>query len=87
MFWTSAGVKPVSRAVTSYLPGRRPTNRYAPVASLTAVAATAPVARLLASTVTPGSTAPDVSFTMPTIEPVCSCASAGIDSASTHARA
>src|SRR5881392_1620661 len=55
-------------------------NRYSPRVSVTAVLT--PTTRgLRASTVTPGSTAPDASFTTPWIDPPCSCAVAGADDA------
>src|SRR3954452_13444451 len=70
------GVKPESLAVTSYAPGASDGNRKYPPASLTALA-TPPCERFLASTVTPGSTAPVLSFTVPSIEARCSWAAAG----------
>src|SRR5215203_3303206 len=70
------GVKPESLAVISYAPGASDGNRKNPPASLTALA-TPPCERFLASTVTPGITAPVLSFTVPSIEARCSWAAAG----------
>src|SRR5688572_7921613 len=58
-------VNPGSVNVTVYGPGRRSTMRYRPWLSVTAVLEPAISAGLLASTVTPGSTAPEVSLTTP----------------------
>ena len=69
--------KPCSSNLTMYAPGGSRSNRYAPVVSVTCVcgAANQPVAAE-SVTVTPGSTAPLVSVTMPVIEPVWTCACA-----------
>src|ERR1043166_2775527 len=64
--WTV--LKPVSVNVTEYVPGRRSTIRYWPVPSETADRVFSIRAGLATSTVTPGSTAPDVSFTTPVID-------------------
>src|ERR1043165_3718891 len=61
-------LKPVSVNVTEYVPGRRSTMRYVPVPSLTADRVFSISAGLEASTVTPGRTAPDASFTTPVME-------------------
>src|SRR3954470_6419313 len=58
--------------------------RYWPLPSVTTERVFSIRASLAASTVTPGSTAPDVSFATPTIA-LCACAAAG--SMTTHARA
>src|SRR5690242_18336367 len=63
-------------AVIEYVPGGSAGNRNEPSASVTAVL-TPTNDGLLASTVTPGKTAPDESLTVPCIEPVCSCAHRG----------
>ena len=65
--WTV--VKPGNVTFTEYVPGRRSTMRYWPEVSVTAERTFSMSAGLDASTVTPGSTAPDVSFTVPVIEP------------------
>jgi hypothetical protein len=61
-------LKPVSVNVKTYVPGRTFSIRYCPVPSVTAERTFSISAGLAASTVTPGSTAPDVSLTMPAIE-------------------
>jgi len=58
-------LKPVSENVTVYAPGRRSTILYWPVASVVTARTFSMSAGLAASTVTPGSTAPDVSLTTP----------------------
>ena len=58
-------LNPDSENVTAYVPGRRFSMRYCPVPSVTAVRTFSISAGLVASTVTPGSTAPDASFTAP----------------------
>ena len=68
--------KPGSVKVTVYGPGRRSTMRYSPWLSVTAVLEPAISAGLLASTVTPGSTAPEVSLTTPVML-LCAHAAAG----------
>ena len=57
--------KPGSVNVTVYVPGLRSTIRYWPVPSVTTDRTRSISAGLAASTVTPGSTAPDVSFAVP----------------------
>jgi hypothetical protein len=57
--------KPGRVNVTLYVPGRRSTMRYWPVASVTTARTRSINAGLVASTVTPGSTAPDVSLAVP----------------------
>ncbi len=61
-------LKPGSVKVTTYAPGRSSVMRYWPEPSVTAVRTFSMMAGLLASTVTPGRTAPDVSFTTPVID-------------------
>jgi hypothetical protein len=58
---------PVRVNVTLYVPGRRSTIRYWPDSFVMAVRAFSMSAGLLASTVTPGNTAPLVSLTTPAI--------------------
>src|SRR5713101_4970670 len=60
-------LKPGSENVTEYVPGRRSTIRYCPVASLMTDRTFSIRAGLAASTVTPGSTPPDASLTTPVI--------------------
>src|SRR5262245_20410077 len=74
-FDTLPSLKPASVAVTSYSPGRTEGKRKWPLPS--EVAESTPLPPLLASTVTPGRTAPDASFTTPSIVPRCSWARAG----------
>ena len=78
---TVTALNPASVAVTSQIPDASDGNRYTPLESDTADTTT-PVASFLASTVTPGMTAPVASLTMPSIDARCSCANAGIASAS-----
>ena len=80
-------VKPESSAVTSYKPGGRFGNRYAPVSLLTVVGAPG-TARPRRVRVTPGNTAPDSSVTTPRITPVVVCAhpDTGLASSTTTAR-
>src|SRR5580704_6728592 len=61
-------LKPASVNVTEYSPGRRFSMRYWPVPSVTAARVFSIRAGLDASTVTPGSTAPELSFTIPAID-------------------
>ena len=61
------GVKPASSTFTSYGPGLRPTKRYSPFSSVTVTCA--PV-RPVSVTVTPGSTPPCSSLTLPAMVPV-----------------
>jgi hypothetical protein len=58
-------LNPGSDAVSEYVPGGRSMMRYCPDPSVTAVRVFSVNAGLEASTVTPGSTAPDASFTVP----------------------
>src|SRR5262245_12694982 len=58
------------------MPGRRSTTRYCPVASVVTVRTFSIRTGLATSTVTPGSTAPDVSLTRPVTAP-CARAAAG----------
>src|SRR5262249_40826211 len=58
-------LKPVNANVTVYVPGRRSIILYCPSASVTTLRTFSMSAGLLASTVTPGSTAPHVSRTTP----------------------
>ena len=58
---------PGSDTVIEYVPGRRSTMRYRPALSVTADRTFSMSTGLDASTVTPGRTAPDVSFTVPVI--------------------
>src|SRR5689334_23420874 len=57
--------KPGSEKVSVYVPGLRSSIRYRPAPSVTVVRTFSINAGLAASTVTPGSTAPDESFTAP----------------------
>src|SRR5262245_43887399 len=63
------------------MPGRRSTTRYWPDASVVTTRNFSMSAGLLASIVTPGSTAPVVSLTTPAIAPAC-CADTGTANAS-----
>src|SRR6267142_1338971 len=63
------------------MPGRRSTILYWPCASVTTVLTFSISAGLAASTVTPGSTAPEESLTAPTMD---ACAKAEIGASSTH---
>src|SRR5437899_1697873 len=67
------------------MPGNTDGNRNAPVASL--VVDNTPPPALRASTNTPGSTAPVVSFTTPSILPRCSWAAAGHAKSRAHSSA
>src|SRR5688572_6291111 len=73
-------LKPGNVNVTEYVPGRRSTIRYCPPPSVTTVRTFSMSTGLLASTVTPGSTAPDVSFTVPVIV-ACANAMVGMSTA------
>ena len=68
--------KPVSVNVTEYVPGRRSTMRYWPEPSVTAVRVFSIRTGLATSTVTPGSTAPDMSLAVPVIDALTPCARA-----------
>ena len=70
----SAVENPVSSNRTLYRPGSRSSRRYTPSLPLTTVY-TLPVCLLVMETVTPGSTAPVSSLTMPVRPPKRSCAS------------
>ena len=67
--------KPASVNVTVYVPGRRSSIRYRPAPSVTVLRTFSISAGLAASTVTPGSTAPEASLTMPAM---VACAQAGM---------
>src|SRR5712691_1655775 len=69
-------LKPASEIVTEYVPGRRSTTRYCPVASVVTDRTFSIRTGLATSTVTPGSTPPDVSLTRPVIA-ACAKAAAG----------
>jgi hypothetical protein len=58
-------LKPVSLNVREYVPGLRLGMRYCPASSVTAMRTFSMSAGLEASTVTPGSTPPDWSLTVP----------------------
>src|SRR5262249_32076240 len=60
-------LKPGSVNVTEYVPGRSSVIRYSPFSSVIVERTFSISAGLAASTVTPGSTAPDVSLTTPVI--------------------
>ena len=70
-------LKPANVNVTVYRPGLRSTILYWPLSSVIAVRVRSIRAGLLASTATPGSTAPVVSFTTPAMLPVCAAATTG----------
>src|SRR5947207_1833752 len=61
-------VKPASVNVTEYMPGRRFSILYWPLASVVTARTFSMSAGPVASTDTPGSTAPDASFTVPEID-------------------
>ena len=61
-------LNPGSEMVTVYAPGRRFSTRYCPASSVTTERTFSISAGLATSTVTPGSTAPDVSRTTPVID-------------------
>ena len=72
-------LNPASAKVTVYVPGRRSTMLYRPSPSVTAVRTFSMSAGLEASTITPGSTAPDASLTSPeTLPVVTACARATV---------
>src|SRR5882672_1604861 len=73
-FETLEGLKLARVAVISYAPGSTDGKRYEPLRSVVVVST--PLPELWASTVTPGRTPPDVSFTTPSILPRCSWAAA-----------
>jgi hypothetical protein len=62
-------LKPVRLNVTLYVPGRRSTILYWPLVSVVTERTFSMSEGLAASTVTPGSTAPDVSLTTPARDP------------------
>ena len=68
--------------VTVYTPGRSAVIWYMPEPSVTADRTLSISAGLAASTVTPGSTAPDASLTTPAMALVCADATAGSDRSS-----
>src|SRR5262245_14702116 len=68
--------KPLSEKLTVYVPGLKSTMRYRPDSSVTALRTFSMSAGLDASTVTPGSTAPDESLTTPVID-AWACAADG----------
>ena len=71
-------LNPASVNVTEYMPGRRFSILYWPLASVTTDRTFSMRTGLAASTDTPGSTAPDVSLTVPAIEaPPTACARSG----------
>src|SRR5438132_14310140 len=78
-------LKPGSENVTEYVPGRRSTIRYWPVASLTTERTFSISAGLAASTVTPGNTPPDASLTTPVIA-ACAYAADGRSSRTSRAQ-
>jgi hypothetical protein len=73
-------LKPGTVNVTAYRPGCRFSIRYWPLSSVTADRSFSISAGLAASTVTPGSTAPEVSRTAPAMDP-CAYADAGASKA------
>src|SRR5215813_13240235 len=75
---------PGSVNVTEYTPGRKSMILYWPAPSVTTLRVFSISTSLAASTVTPGSTAPDVSFTTPAI---ALCASAMVGTSTTDASA
>src|SRR4029453_16912985 len=77
-------LNPTRVNVTAYWPGRRPTILYSPVSSVTPVRTFSMRASLLASTLTPGKIAPDVSLTTPAI---ALCANVRVGDAPTHPNA
>ena len=77
------GLKPGSDAVTVYVPGRRSTMRNWPTPSVMATRIFSMRTGLAASTVTPGSTAPELSRTLPAR---VACANADIGRRITKAR-
>ena len=77
--WTPSRLnvlKPTSVNVMTYGPGRNSTIRYCPWLSVTALRTFSISAGLAASTVTPGSTAPEASRATPAREPFSACADA-----------
>ena len=69
-----AVLKPDSENVIVYVPGLRSTMRYVPSAPVTSLLLPSMSTGLATSTVTPGSTAPLVSLTVP-VNPLCAYAS------------
>ena len=59
---------PLRVKVTAYVPGRSSMNRYCPLPSVTTLRTFSISAGLVASTVTPGKTAPEGSRTTPAID-------------------
>ena len=80
-------LKPFSVKVITYEPGRKSTMRYWPVPSVTDVRDRSMSAGLDASTVTPGSTAPDASRTTPVMEACAKSAAGTIRTSSTGEKA
>ena len=78
-------LNPVSENVTEYVPGSRSTILYCPCPSVVAVRTFSMSATLAASTVTPGSTAPDASLTTPAIPVPACCADAAVAASSNPA--
>src|SRR4051812_6013508 len=74
-------LNPWSEKVITYTPGRRSTTWYLPSPSVDTVFVFSISTSLATSTVTPGSTAPDASFTVP---PIALCARAAAGNAITH---
>src|SRR5262245_46332661 len=79
-------LKPASMNVTVYAPGGRLMIWYWPVPSVTAERTRSMSVGLATSTVTPGSTAPDVSVTTPAID-ACACTIAGDPATTTISKA
>src|SRR5262245_50353461 len=89
MPWRRTVLKPVNENVTVYVPGRKFSIEYRPAPSDTTERDCSIKTGLAASTVTPGSTAPDESCTRPEILARSPCARTGAatDSPITHANA
>src|SRR5262249_37764835 len=79
-------LKPGNVNVISYVPGRKASMRKLPDPSVTLLRVFSMSAALDASTVTPGSTAPDVSLTVPAIALVCAETTAGSSARQTAPR-
>jgi len=77
-------LKPVSVKVIEYVPGFRSMMRYWPVPSVTTERTFSIKAGLAASTVTPGSTAPDASRTVPVRVPCANTVEGSNVSAASH---
>src|SRR5262245_41667622 len=76
-------LNPCSSATTRYVPSGSSGARYNPC-SLVTTDRSAPVSRFVIVTVTPGSTPPELSTTVPSMDPLaaCDCANAGAASTS-----